>query len=164
MASEAQLEFVKEIESVVTAITMDRKPVGITISEIMEMSGRSIHQVNPIVTRIAKAGEVELLKRLQAAFAKAGLKQATIENALMRLDGAEPEVPTSEEPPEAEPLRLDRTIPPPVEKPVLVSVNRAPVQTDRKTLDRVLEILEPLPKASQAKVISTAAVYLGVAE
>jgi hypothetical protein len=160
MATEGQLEFVKDIEAAVTAILMDRKPVGITVSEIMEMAGRNSHQISPTVKRLTVQGEVELLKRIQAAFEKAGLKQTTIDKAIARLEGGEPEL---QDEPEAEPLKLDRTIPAP-EKPILVHVNRSPVQSDRKTLDKVLEILEPLPKTSQAKIISSAAVWLGVAE
>lgn len=163
MATEKQLKFIADIEAAVTAMKLDRNPVNVKITEIFEMTGRESHNLRPLIVRLAEQGDLDQLKRLQAAFARVGVKQAKLEREIGILEGTvEPDQNDCESEPGE--LRLEPKLPPHPEKSIQANGNRSPVQSDRKTLDRVLEILEPLPKASQAKVISSAAVYLGVGE
>lgn len=157
MATESQLLFVADIEAAVKAMTQDRQPVGVTIGEVLEFSNRDIHDIRGLVLRLAEKKEVELLKRIQAAFARVGVKQQTLEAKLAELEGRENM--------QTEPLKLEQKLPPEPEKKSIQASGKAPERVDEiEVVTRVLRILDPLPKGTQRKVINTASSYLGVGE
>lgn len=158
--TDKQLKMIADIEAAVSAMTMNKKPEGVTQSEIMEMIGRDIHHLRPMVMRLGSLGELDLLKRLQAAFARVGLKPTALEAEVERIEnGAESAQPESAEPA----LKLEARLPPAERSP---SNERKVVQEvdDIEIQSKVLRILKPLPRSVQAKVLNSASVFLGVGE
>ncbi len=100
---------------------------------------------------------------MQAAFARVGLKQTALEKQLEILTSSpepQPKVAIEMEPT----LKLEPRIPPAAEKAPQAIAKVPPVHDDAETLTTVIRTLNPLPKATQAKVINSAAVFLGVGE
>lgn len=156
--TENQLKMIADIEAAVTAMTMEKKPEGVTQSEIMEMIGRNIHHLRPLVMRLGSLGELDLLKRLQAAFARVELKPTFLETEIERIERSAELAP-------AEPaLKLEARLPPASEK--ITPGERKGVQEvdEIEIQSKVLRILKPLPRSLQAKVLNSASVFLGVGE
>lgn len=164
MATEKQIKFVTDIEAAVTAMTHERQPANVKITEIVEMTGRENHNLRPLIVRLGEQGELELLKRLQAAFARVDLKPSLLEKQIGILEGTAAEMTDAlvDDEPAAEPLRLEQRLPAP--KPIQTNGKGSSDADDIDTMAKVLRILEARPKASQAKVISSVAVFLGVGE
>lgn len=164
MATENQLQFVSDIETAVKAMTQDKQPVGVTISEVCEYADRNIHESQALIERLCRRNEIGLLKRLQAAFAVVSIKQATIEKKLASLElGNEAS---------ADEFKLDPVIPPvevrtvqTVRKPLRdETAQQQPNAGDIEVVAKVLRILDPLPKSSQRRIVNTMTAYLGVGE
>lgn len=158
-ANENQLKMITDIEAAVTAMTLDRNPEGVTQSEIMEMIGRNIHHLRPFVLRLGSMGELDLLKRLQAAFARVGLKPTALEAEIRRIENGADSAQEIDEPA----LKLEAKLPPaersiPNERKQVQEVDEIEIQS------KVLRILKPLPRSVQAKVLNSASVFLGVGE
>ena len=157
--TDKQLKMIADIEAAVSAMTMDKKPEGVTQSEIMEMIGRDIHHLRPMVMRLGALGELDLLKRLQAAFARVGLKPTALEGEIERIEKGADMTPSVEPA-----LKLEPRLPPASEK--INPGERKQVQEvdDIEIQSKVLRILKPLPRSVQAKVLNSASVFLGVGE
>lgn len=154
-ATEKQIKMIADIEAAITAMTMEKRPEGVTISEVMEMTGRDIHALRPLVMRLSSLGEVELLKRMQAAFARVGLKQTALEAELDRHENGAPMDET---------LKLEPRIPPTAEKTFPGERKGVQEFDEVEIQSRVIRMLKPLPKGVQAKVLNSASVFLGVGE
>jgi hypothetical protein len=163
MATEKQLKFVADIEAAVTAMTHERQPGNVKITEVLEMTNREVHNLRPLIVRLGELGELELLKRLQAAFARVDLKPTLLEKQIGVLEGTI--APDQDDAVHDEPLRLESRLPTaPAERPGQANGKGSSAADDIDTMAKVLRILETRPKASQAKVISSVAVFLGVGE
>ncbi len=60
-ANERQRKLVADIEAAVKALTHEREPENVTLSEIMDMAGTDIHNLRPLVMRLSDLGEIDLL-------------------------------------------------------------------------------------------------------
>jgi hypothetical protein len=168
MATQGQLDFVRDIEVGVKALLAHNHHVT-KITQVTEAAGRELIDLSAYVNRFAQSGQWDLIQRLAEAFLKVDLAPSCIAKAL---DSApQRQIVLEAENIDPEPLELERSLPSIPEQleeldrifdvQVPAIVNPEPFDPS-EPLQKVIQVLLPLPKSIQHRVISTASVWFGV--
>lgn len=167
MATENQINFVKDVEGAVSAMLQQNKqPVGVTLGEVIEMAGHGLNDFAGVVGRLAAKNEIQLLKRMQAAFDRLNVKPRKLTATIEKLESDG--VLSNDAVSEAEPLKLEPVLPPEPKATVQAFQKTVPAASnatdDIAVVTQVLRILNPLTKFQQGRVINSVSAFLGVGE
>lgn len=161
MATKSQLEFIQDIETGVKALLSQGIHVK-KITQVTEAAGRELIEVSQFVSSLARGKHFEEIIRLAEAFLEVGLAPVCIARALEAAPEKQIEIePANSEP---EPLQLQPYLPSiatQLEDLERVFDVQAPIDPS-EPLSKVIQLLSPLSRSAQHKVISTASVWFGV--
>jgi hypothetical protein len=161
MATQTQLDFITDIETGVKALIAQGIHVK-KITQVTEAAGRELIEVSQYVSSIARGKQFDLIARLAEAFLKVGLAPTCIARALESAPEKQIEIEVENSDPE--PLQLEPYLPSIATQ--LEELERVfdvqPAMDPSEPLSKVIQLLSPLPRSAQHKVISTASVWFGV--